>query len=54
MSHTVFMVSFAYCKDRICHRAKQVFRSVDCSKGLSQILFEGPSVDPTKEKRMNE
>lgn len=48
-----WVLYFACWKDRTCHRAKQVFGLADCCKGLSQ-LFEGPSVDPTKEKRMNE
>lgn len=48
-----WVLYFACWKDRTCHRAKQVFGSADSSKGLSQILFERSSVDPTKEKKMN-
>lgn len=44
-----WVLYFACWKNKTCHRAKQVFGSANCSKGLNQILFEGPSVDPTEE-----
>lgn len=49
-----WVLYFACWKDKTCHRAKQVFSSDYCSKGLNQIWIEVPSVDPTKEKWMDE